>query len=90
MPQLMPGGGLVTTPVPVPARLTVTVRFDEITVNDAVTDVLLVRFTVQVLVPLQPPPDHPANVDPDAGVAVSVTEVPLANNALHVELQLIP
>jgi len=28
------------------------------------------------LVPLQPPLDHPLKVDPDEGVAVSVTAVP--------------
>jgi hypothetical protein len=32
--------------------------------------------TVHVAVPEQPPPDHPANVDPDARAAVTVTCVP--------------
>jgi len=32
---------------------------------------------VHVPVPEQPSPSQPANVDPDAGVAVSVTEAPL-------------
>jgi hypothetical protein len=77
----------MTVPIPVPARLTVSVAGG---VNDAVTEVLLARFTVQMLVPLQPPPDHPVNVNPAAGVAVSVTEVPALNNALHTEPQLIP
>jgi len=40
-----------------------------------VTDPLPAR--VHELVPLQPPPDQPLKVDPDAGVAVRVTNVPL-------------
>ena len=35
-------------------------------------------LTVTVPVVLQPVPDQPANDDPPAGIAVSVTEVPLA------------
>ncbi len=38
-------------------------------------------MTVQVPVPEQPPPLQPVNVEPAAGVAVSVTEVPLAKAA---------
>jgi len=34
--------------------------------------------TVQEPAPEQPPPLHPVNVEPVAGVAVSVTVVPLA------------
>jgi hypothetical protein len=32
--------------------------------------------TVQVPVPLQPPPDQPLKLEPDAGEAVNVTEEP--------------
>jgi hypothetical protein len=85
VPQLIPAGRLVTVPVPLPAKLTVSVA-----PNVAVTDVLPVMVTVQVPVPLQPPPDHPENPDPALGVAVSVTEVPLLNSALQTEPQLIP
>ena len=46
--------------------------------------------TVHVPVPEQPPPDQPANVEVAAGVAVSVTELPLANQPEHVEPQSIP
>ena len=40
-------------------------------------------------VPLQAP-DQPANFEPDLAVAVSLTDVPLANLSLHVEPQLMP
>jgi len=46
--------------------------------------------TVQVPVPEQPPPLQPLKVEPAAGVAVSVTTVPLAKPAEQVALQLIP
>ena len=44
-------------------------------VKVAVTLLFAVINTVQVPVPEQPPPLHPANVEPALGVAVSVTEV---------------
>jgi hypothetical protein len=43
-----------------------------------------------VLVPVHPPPDQPAKVDPDDAVAVRVTVLPLVNLAEHVAPQLIP
>jgi hypothetical protein len=75
-PQLIPAGVLVTVPAPVPARLTP--RLTDCKVNVAVTVVAAVSVTVHVPVPVHPPPLQPANVDPVAGVAVSVTIVPLA------------
>jgi len=87
VPQLIPAGELVTTPDPVPARLTV--KATGTALNVAVTDVSVVKSTVHVPDPLQPPV-HPANVDPVDGAAVSVTLVPLVKFALHVAPQLIP
>ena len=60
----------MTEPVPVPAFETVRVRFAS---NVAVVAMLELSGTMQVLfVPLQFPL-QPVNVDPAAGVAVSVT-----------------
>src|SRR5436309_13938964 len=49
----------------------------------AVTVVAAFSVTAQVPVPEHPPPLHPVNVEPAAGAAVSVTTVPLANEAVH-------
>jgi len=43
----------------------------------AVTVVSAERVRLQVLVPEQPPPIQPVNVDPPAGAVVSITTVPL-------------
>lgn len=61
----------------------------ELALNVAVTEVFAVSVTLHAPVPLHPP-DHPVNVDPALGVAVSVTAVPLAKLALHVWPQLMP
>src|SRR5260370_20846514 len=53
-------------------------------VKGAVTVVAALRVTVQAPVPEQPPPLQPLKVEPVAGVAVSVTAVPLAKAAEHV------
>ena len=47
-------------------------------------------MNVQVPVPSHGPAPHPVNVDPAAGVAVNVIEVPLAKLNEHVAPQLIP
>ena len=78
-PQLSGGG----SPQPQP-------RSTQSTLNVAVTDWALDIVTVQPPVLEQPPPLHPANVDPDAGEAVRLTAVPAAKLALHVDPQLIP
>jgi len=57
--------------------------------NVAVTDVRFASNTVQVSVPEQAP-DQPLKSELAFGFAVSVTDVPLANVALHAEPQLIP
>jgi hypothetical protein len=88
-PQLIPVGLLVITPPPVPAGETVRGYAPAIPPNVAVTDALPVKVTTHVDVPLQAP-DHPVNVEPDEGAAVSVITVPLLNAALQVVPQLIP
>ena len=47
-------------------------------VKVAVTDWLELSVTAQGPVPLQPPPDQPVKTEPNAGVAIRVTSVPLA------------
>jgi hypothetical protein len=75
--QLIPDGLLVTVPVPEPVVVTVSCTGGTVDVsNSAVTVVLAVRVTVHDDVPVHAPV-QPANVDPDAAVAVRVTCVPL-------------
>jgi hypothetical protein len=73
VPQLIP----VPVTVPLPVPLLFTVREKVLVLKVAVTVVTALIDTVQVLVPVHPPPLHPANVDPDAAAAVSTTEAPL-------------
>jgi hypothetical protein len=88
VPQLIPAGLLVTVPVPVPARVTLSSG----PLKVAVTCWLAVSVTTQVgLVPVHPPPLHWAKVEFAPAVALSVTCVPLIKLALHdVCGQLIP
>ena len=77
----------LTLPLPVPVRLTVSVK--RCTLNAAVTDFAALMVIVQVMPegvshPLQPP-----KVDPLAALAVSVTLVPLSYVAVQVAPQLI-
>src|SRR5439155_9857543 len=87
-PQVIPAGELVTVPLPVPAGLTVRAKLG--TLKVAVTVVPAETVTTHVPVPEQPPPLQPVKVEPAAGVAVSVTAVPLAKLAVHVAPQVIP
>jgi hypothetical protein len=87
-PHEMPEGALATVPLPVPAL--VRLRAKDCWTNPAVTAVAAFSVTVQVPVPEQPPPVQPEKVEPAAGVAVSVTAVPLANAAEHVAPQEMP
>jgi len=67
----------VTVPLPVPA-VALAVSVNCCALNVDVTDVAALIDTVQVvLVPEQPPPLQPANAEPLAAAAVSVTTVPL-------------
>ena len=45
--------------------------------NVAETDLLEPKFTEHAVVPAQPPPLHPVKRDPRAGVALSVTRLPI-------------
>src|SRR5829696_1082974 len=58
--------------------------------NVAVTSRTRSIATSHAPVPEQPSPSQPANVDPDAGVAVSVTSVPCGKPAEHSGPQLMP
>jgi hypothetical protein len=76
IPQLMPAGDDVTTPLaPTPVTATVSVAVRR--VNCAVTEAAAVIGTVHVVVPVQAPP-QPAKTEPEAAVAVNVTLVPSA------------
>jgi hypothetical protein len=86
-PQVMPDGLLVTVPLPFPADVTVKVY---ICVKLALTACAALIVTTQVPVPLHPAPLQPVNVEPLNAVAVKVTDVPLANEALQVVPQVIP
>jgi hypothetical protein len=74
VPQEMPPELLVTVPVPEPVRATVSVYIWA--VNVAVTDCASLMVTMHVPVPEHPEPLHPVNADPEAAVAVRVTNVP--------------
>ncbi len=65
----------MTVPLPVPTLLTASAKVW--TVKVAVTERAALMLTVQVPVPVHAPL-HPLKVEPAAGVAVSVTTVPLA------------
>ena len=75
-PQEMPTGALVTVPLPVPALLTVSAKVWAVKV--AATERAALMVTEQeVAVPVHAPL-QPLKVEPAAGVAVSVTAMPLA------------
>src|SRR4029077_972860 len=87
--QLMPAGTLVTVPVPVPATVTINGKGVEETLKVAVTDLAAVMDTEQAPTPEQAPL-HPAKVDPEPGVAVRMTEVPLLKFAAQTLGQVMP
>jgi len=69
----------VTVPDPVPPFDVVRANVPgEVKLKVAVTDVSAAIVTVHVPVPVHPPPDQPANVEPASGVAVNVIVVPLS------------
>jgi len=87
-PQLMPEGLEDTVPEPEPALLTVSAKVWSVKV--AVTLRAADMETVHVPVPAQPAPLQPENVEPEVGVAVSVTDWLESYEAEHVEPQLMP
>ncbi|HSR97549.1 MAG TPA: hypothetical protein VLM79_10885, partial [Kofleriaceae bacterium] len=88
VPQLIPAGLEVIEPEPGPSCVTVSVN--RWSVNVAVTAVAAVIVVVQGAVPVQPPPDHPVNVESADVAAVSVTAWLKLKGAAHVVPQLIP
>lgn len=71
--QEIPLGILVTVPVPVPARLTVSRSVETATLKRAVT----VAFPVKLQAPVpEQPPLQPANAEPGAAAALRETVVP--------------
>jgi hypothetical protein len=91
-PQLIPLGELVTVPNGASSPAFVTVR-EKVVPDDAVkvavTALAAFMVTEQPAVPEQAPL-QPAKVEPGAGAAVRVTEVPLAKLAEQVAPQLMP
>ena len=72
----MPEGVLVTVPVPVPLRETVSGNcVTGVVVNAASTLAAAFRVTLQLPVP-EHAPVQPVNVEPEAAVAVRDTTVP--------------
>ena len=78
-PQVMPGGLLLTLPLPVPVRVTASTGRS---LNVAVTEIFFVKVTLQAPTPVHAP-DHPAKKELAAGDAVRVTAVPPAKLALQ-------
>lgn len=91
MPQVMPAGTLTTVPAPVPAFVMVRVYVVVVAaVKVALTDVVPFTVTRHGPVPVQPTALHPLKVEPDDGVAVSVTVVPAVTDSVQSEPQLMP
>jgi hypothetical protein len=87
-PQLIPAGALVTVPVPVPARITLSTLCDDVKV--AVTLRAAVIVTLQVFPETELHPLQLVKVELTSGVAVRTTDVPSEYVAEHVPPQLIP
>jgi hypothetical protein len=89
-PQSIPFGELVTEPEPVPDFVTLRAWTIGAGLNVAVTAESVFSVTAQLPAPEQPPPDQPLKIDPDAGVAVSVTVEPFVKGDEQAMLQSIP
>lgn len=91
-PQLIPDGELTIVPLPTPVRSTLSPKVPPPvpeTPNVAVTLLVAVMLSPQVLVPLHDPL-QPEKTEPLPGEAVSVTCVPLEKLAEQFVPQLIP
>jgi len=88
VPQPTPLGPVVVT-LPAPAPAMDNVSANSLTFQVAVTLLAWLIVTWQLAVPVHTPL-QPANTEPVAGVAVSVTTVPVSNGTLHVAPQLRP
>src|SRR5271170_913359 len=76
-----------------PTQVLFTVAGQEVApvrVNVAVTVCAAFMVTLHVPVPEQPPPDQPANEEPELASAVSVTSCPMLKLAPHVGWQAMP
>jgi hypothetical protein len=83
LPQLIPVGLLVTEPLPVPARVTVSIYVvNKLNVAVQAMLALIVKLTSGLVV-LQPIPDQPAKTEPVAGAALNFTAVPLMYTSLQ-------
>ena len=88
VPQLIPAGVLRTEPGPTVVTVSVNGPPPD-TLNVAVTDRAWVIDTTHDPVPVHAP-DQPAKVEPAAGAAVNVTEVPEAYDSVQSVPQLMP
>ena len=92
LPPLKPGGVNTTDAEALPgvAVTAVGVLGGVMRVNVAVTVVAAFKVTVQVPLPVHPPPDQPVKTEPTDGDAVRVMTVPKLNPNAHATPQLIP
>jgi hypothetical protein len=88
-PHDRPAGALITVPVPEPETVKVSAT-RVVGAKVAVIVVALTGETVQVLVPVQPPPDQPVKTEPALAVAVRTTELPEGKLAEQLVPQLMP
>jgi hypothetical protein len=86
-PQVIPAGEDVTVPPPVPPLVTLTLYWIRVKVAVTVWAALIV--TLQLPVPLHTP-FQPPKVEAPSDATLRVTTVPLSNDALQVDPQVIP
>jgi len=88
--HLIPGGLVVTVPMPVPDKVTVNLNLGSaVFLKVAETEALAFNVTAHEPVPLHAPP-HPVKLELVAGLAVKVTWLPVVKFALQAVPQSIP